>query len=58
MKDPNLQGQTIHVETHEGRVILEGIVQNHFQSERAERITREVPGVVSVVNSLQEQEGR
>jgi osmotically-inducible protein OsmY len=37
---------------HEGHVALEGIVEWHFQRERAERVVREVPGVISVRNSI------
>jgi osmotically-inducible protein OsmY len=58
MGDPELKGHAIHVETHEGQVVLEGIVQNRLQSQRAERIAREVIGVTSVRNSLQVQKGR
>jgi len=58
VSDPYLQGHTIQVETHEGRVLLEGIVQNQLQSQRAERIARKVTGVTSVSNSLEVLKGR
>jgi osmotically-inducible protein OsmY len=37
---------------HEGHVALEGTVEWHFERERAERAVRQVPGVISVRNSL------
>ena len=37
---------------HEGHVALEGKVEWHFERERAERAIRNVPGVISVRNSI------
>jgi osmotically-inducible protein OsmY len=44
--------ENIKALVHEGHVALEGTVEWHFERARAERAVREVPGVISVRNSL------
>lgn len=47
-----LDWQNVKVIVHEGRVALEGVVQWHYQRERAENAVRRVRGVTSVRNSI------
>jgi osmotically-inducible protein OsmY len=47
-----LDWQNVKVIVHEGRVALDGVVQWHYQRERAENAVRRVRGVTSVRNSI------
>ncbi|GGI92101.1 BON domain-containing protein [Legionella impletisoli] len=49
---PDLRPYTFHVETSEGVVYLSGYVKTIRQSDTAEMIARQVPGVVSVENNI------
>jgi len=44
--------ENIKALVHEGRVALEGVVEWHYERERAERAVHDVPGVISVRNSI------
>ncbi|WP_133130990.1 BON domain-containing protein [Legionella yabuuchiae] len=49
---PDLRPFTFHVETSEGVVYLSGYVKTIRQSDTAEMIARQVPGVASVENNI------
>ncbi len=51
-KDKEVSGFTIHVETVDGKVYLQGIVGNGLQRQRADTLAKSVRGVTSVVNLL------
>lgn len=44
--------QNIKALVHEGRVSLDGVLEWHFERERAEKVARRTAGVVSVRNSI------
>jgi osmotically-inducible protein OsmY len=50
--DKEVSGFTVHVETVDGKVYLQGIVNNALQRQRAATLARQVEGVTSVVNLL------
>jgi len=50
--DREVSGFTVHVETVDGKVYLQGIVNNELQRQRAATLARQVEGVTSVVNLL------
>lgn len=52
-EDALVSGFSVHVETVDGKVYLQGIVDNQAQRQRAVDITRSVEGVVAVVDLLQ-----
>ena len=52
LKDPNVSGIAVSVETHKGTVVLSGFVDSDSQLRRAQEIASGVPGVVSVKNGL------
>jgi hyperosmotically inducible periplasmic protein len=52
IEDPIVSGLSIHVETVDGRVYLQGIVKQSKQRQRAVMLTRAVDGVTDVVNLL------
>ena len=52
LRDPELEGRMIQVETVDGTVYLNGLVNNKFEAQRAEKIAGEIPGVISVRNNL------
>jgi len=51
-KDEEVSGFTVHVETVDGKVYLQGIVGNSLQRLRATTLAKSVKGVTSVVNLL------
>lgn len=51
--DAQVSGFSIKVETVEGKVYLQGIVNTTMQRQRANDITRAVEGVTAVINLLQ-----
>ncbi len=53
--DKEVSGFTVHVETVDGKVYLQGIVDNELQRQRAATLAKEVEGVTSVVNLLRVQ---
>jgi hyperosmotically inducible periplasmic protein len=53
--DKEVSGFTVHVETIDGKVYLQGVVANASQRLRAATLASEVPGVTSVVNILHVQ---
>ena len=50
--DPDVGGQKIDVDSHDGAVILTGKVKSEKQRVKAEKLTKKVKGVVSVTNQL------
>jgi len=50
--DKEISGFTVHVETVDGKVYLQGIVDNVLQRQRAATVAKSVKGVTSVVNLL------
>lgn len=52
LRDPNVSGLSVSVETHKGMVVLSGFVDNNGQMRRAQEIAAGVPGVVNVKNAL------
>lgn len=52
IKDTGMKGLKISVETHKGKVILSGFVDNNQQLRRALQIASGVRGVQSVTNGL------
>jgi len=51
-KDKEVSGFSIHVETVDGKVYLQGIIGNSLQRQRAATLAKSVKGVTSVVNLL------
>jgi hyperosmotically inducible protein len=52
LKDPNVSGIAVSVETHKGTVVLSGFVDSDSQLRRAQEIAAGVAGVVNVKNGL------
>lgn len=52
LRDPNVSGLAVSVETHKGTVVLSGFVDSDGQQRRAQEIAAGVPGVVNVKNAL------
>jgi osmotically-inducible protein OsmY len=50
--DADLGGIKFEVTVHQGAVTLKGKVRNEKQKTKAEKVTRKVKGVTSVVNEL------
>jgi osmotically-inducible protein OsmY len=50
--DEEVSGFSVHVETVDGKVYLQGIVGNGLQRQRAATLAKSVKGVTSVVNLL------
>ncbi len=50
---PHLAGKTLRIETHAGRVVLNGIVGSYYQKQMAQEAVRAVEGVSKVENRLQ-----
>jgi hyperosmotically inducible periplasmic protein len=55
IEDPIVSGLSIHVETVDGRVYLQGIIKQPEQRQRAVMLTRAVDGVTDVVDLLRSQ---
>src|SRR5687767_8909593 len=51
-KDEVVEGTDVQVETHRGVVILSGFVDSAEQRQRAEELTRKIPGVSALKNSI------
>jgi osmotically-inducible protein OsmY len=50
--DPDLGGVKFDISVHQGAVTLKGKVRTDKQKSKAERVTKKVKGVTSVVNQL------
>lgn len=50
--DEEVSGFSVHVETVDGKVYLQGIIGNSLQRQRAATLAKSVKGVTSVVNLL------
>jgi osmotically-inducible protein OsmY len=53
VKDPEVKASEIDVNTYQGRVTLNGVVDNATMAKRAVSIARGTPGVKSVHSALQ-----
>ena len=53
LKDHDVKGSEVNVQTYEGKVTLTGVVDNSEMAHRAERIARDTPGVKSVESAMQ-----
>ena len=51
-KDKVVSGFSIHVETVDGKVYLQGVVNNFIQRQRAKDLTMQVKGVTAIVDLL------
>lgn len=51
-RDKEVSGFSVHVETVDGKVYLQGLVGNPLQRQRAATLAKSVKGVTSVVNLL------
>jgi len=52
LNDKDVSGFSVHVETVDGKVYLQGIVGSSLQRQRATTLTKSVKGVTSIVNLL------
>jgi len=52
VSDPEIKGYKVEVETKDGVVTLTGTVETERAKTKAEKVTRKVSGVKSVVNKL------
>jgi osmotically-inducible protein OsmY len=50
--DPDVGGVKFDVSVHEGAVTLKGKVRTDKQKSKAEKVTKKVKGVTSVINQL------
>ncbi len=50
--DPDVKGGTLGVEVKEGVVTLRGTVEKEKLKQKAEKLTKKVPGVKRVINEL------
>ncbi|MFZ5832874.1 MAG: BON domain-containing protein [Planctomycetota bacterium] len=51
--NPYLGRRKLRLETHEGSVVLRGIVDTYFQKQMAQEALRQVEGVDQIVNELE-----
>jgi osmotically-inducible protein OsmY len=52
-RTPHLAGQRLRIETHAGRVVLNGVVGSYYQKQMAQEAVRAVNGVDKVENQLE-----
>ena len=52
-QSPHLSRRELRVETHEGRVVLRGVVSSYYQKQMATEIVRRVEGVERIENHLE-----
>ncbi|HEU0200511.1 MAG TPA: BON domain-containing protein [Burkholderiaceae bacterium] len=57
LADDQVKGLQINVDTNGGRVTLQGEVENKAQMEQAEKLARNINGVVEVDNQLRVKQG-
>ena len=53
LNDPDVAGLSIDVDTFQGVVTLSGRVKTPVEQDKAARLARNTPGVISVKNALQ-----
>jgi len=53
VKDSQVKASEVDVHCYQGKVSLNGVVDDAAMAQRAERDAREIPGVVSVQNALE-----
>ncbi len=52
-RHPHLTGRKLRFETHEGRVVLRGVVRTFFQKQMAQEALRRIDGVEEILNELE-----
>jgi osmotically-inducible protein OsmY len=52
-RHPHLKRRKLRVETHEGRVVLRGVVNTYYQKQMAQEAVRRLEGVHEVENHLE-----
>lgn len=52
-RNPYLMHRNLRFETHQGRVILRGVVNTYFQKQMAQEALRHVEGVAEIANELE-----
>jgi osmotically-inducible protein OsmY len=52
-KNPYLKSRNLRFETHEGRVVLRGIVHSYYHKQMAQEALRRVQGVDRIENHLE-----
>jgi osmotically-inducible protein OsmY len=51
--NPHLAGRRLRFETHEGRVVLHGVVSSYYQKQMAQESLRRLEGIQAIENQLQ-----
>ena len=52
-QNPHLNRRRLRFETHEGRVVLRGVVSSYYQKQMAQEALRKVDGVGQIENHLE-----
>jgi osmotically-inducible protein OsmY len=52
-RHPHLKRRKLRVETHQGRVVLRGVVGSYYQKQMAQEAVRRLEGVHSIENHLE-----
>jgi len=52
-KSPHLKLRNLRFETHEGRVVLRGVVSSYYQKQMAQEAVRRLQGVEGIENHLE-----
>jgi osmotically-inducible protein OsmY len=52
-RNPYLTHRNLRFETHQGRVVLRGVVNTFFQKQMAQEALRHVEGVAEIANELE-----
>jgi osmotically-inducible protein OsmY len=50
---PHLKQRKVRIETHQGHVVLRGVVNSYYQKQMAQEAVRRVEGVQSIENHLE-----
>jgi osmotically-inducible protein OsmY len=51
--NPHLAGRRLRFETHQGRVVLRGVVSSYYQKQMAQESLRRLEGIEAIENQLQ-----
>jgi osmotically-inducible protein OsmY len=52
-RNPHLMRRNLRFETHEGRVVLRGVVSSYYQKQMAQEALRRLKGVDHIENHLE-----
>jgi osmotically-inducible protein OsmY len=52
-KSPYLKSRNLRFETHEGRLVLRGVVNSYYQKQMAQEVLRRVQGIDHIENHLE-----